>query len=127
MILIGLDMNYRARNLAITDRLEEVCQVTHLNCSSFHLHPTDKGVNVAESQLTGRYSTALEMYDWLFPILVPRALAVDIEYSPLPANYHPLQVLNDHDPELYRTLIDIQRSDLLEKHTEFALSNRGET
>lgn len=121
VILIGLDMNYRATNLAITDQLRSSCQdPIFLNCTSFHLHTSPSGISISEAERTGRYSTALNMFDWAFPILVPRNLAVKIEYSPLPGEHHPMQLLKDHDPELYNLLLATQRPDLLESHTAFA-------
>lgn len=128
VILIGLDKNYRATDLPITDILRNGCTGTEfLDCTSYHLHRNDEGVTVSEAERTGRYSKELGMFDLLFPILVPRDLGdqIGIEYVPLPAKYHPIQVLADHDPELHQVLINVQRPDLLDNHTKLVLEKSG--
>jgi hypothetical protein len=120
VVLIGLNNNYRGEALSITQALEGLSDDERYQCSSYHLHSTPAGNQITESTLTSRYSTFLDMYDFLFPILVPRDHGVEIEYTPIPEEVHPLRVIRECDPELFTLLNQMSESELLARHTQLA-------
>lgn len=121
VILIGLDKNYRGTDLALTRHINGGdLDAEPLACKSFHLYPYDGRPRTSEADRTGRYSTILNGFDVFFPILIPRNIGdlIQIEYTPLPHEYHPFEVIRMWDPELHTRMINIQRDDLLKNQCD---------
>lgn len=125
VVLIGLARNYRDNDLPVTARLKQNNSVILSNCNSFHLHPSPNGHVISRAETTGRYTVAMGMFDWIFPIVVPRVQAHGVEYAPLPEEFHPFAVLKKCDPQLYKEIIGIERPDILEAHTQMVLSQQS--
>ncbi|MCA9379110.1 hypothetical protein KC640_01655 [Candidatus Dojkabacteria bacterium] len=122
VVLIGLDKNYRTQDLAVTKALQQIPGIIQVSCASFQLNIGAEGQKtVMDAQSTSRHSTYLGMYDWLFPILIPREYAVGITYSPTPMQYHPMFVLQNHDPDLYNRISSLQEEELLQNHNALAV------
>lgn len=95
IIFLGLDSNYLAEQLMLTETIQELCGEQNIYpCTSFRVLSYNHSTKIKKAHRTARYygEGIVRGFNWGQPIVVPRSANL-FNYLPVPEKYHPVNIL----------------------------------